>query len=82
MQKLLVIISLIISDIVTFGQNDLLNANLFSNSGYISINELTYGYGLGSTVMPYSKQYYGFTTMHGYQLNFNRLRKKTILLEE
>jgi len=80
MQKLLIIISLIISDIVTFGQNDLLNANLFSNSGYININELIYGYGLGSTVMPYSKQYYGFTTMHGYQLNFNRLRKKNNLV--
>ncbi len=38
-------------------------------SGYININELTGGYGLGSTDVPYSKYFYGFTTIHGYEFN-------------
>lgn len=39
-------------------------------SGYININELTCGYGLGSTDVPYSKYFYGFTTIHSYEFNF------------
>jgi hypothetical protein len=39
-----------------------------SNSGYANFNEISYGYGLGNTSMPYSKYYIGFTTTHGYQL--------------
>jgi len=38
-------------------------------SGYININELTGGYGLGNTDVPYSKYFYGFTTIHGYEFN-------------
>lgn len=38
-------------------------------SGYVTINELNYGLGLGSKDLPYSEYYYGITTMHGYQLN-------------
>lgn len=38
-------------------------------SGYININELNGGYGLGSTEIPYSKYFYGFTTIHGYEFN-------------
>jgi len=50
------------------------------NSGYVSITDLTYGYGLGSTFSPYGKQYIGFTTMHGYQLNIYGLHIKRSLI--
>lgn len=39
-------------------------------AGYITINELTYGIGIGLTTgAPYSNHFLGFTTLHGYQLN-------------
>jgi hypothetical protein len=50
------------------------------NSGYVSINDITYGYGLGSTFSPYGKQYIGFTTMHGYQLNIYGLHVNRSLI--
>jgi hypothetical protein len=40
-----------------------------SNSGYVSITDITYGYPLGGSTEQYGRQYIGFTTMHGYQLN-------------
>jgi hypothetical protein len=46
------------------------------NSGYVSINDITYGYGLGGFSEPYGRQYIGFTTMHGYQLNIYSLHIK------
>jgi len=45
------------------------NVTLNPNSGYANITEATFGYGVAGTTMPYSRQYYGFTTSHGYQLN-------------
>ena len=51
-----------------------------SNSGYVSINDITYGYGLGGYSEPYGKQYIGFTTMHGYQLNIYGLHIKRSLI--
>jgi hypothetical protein len=42
---------------------------LSSNPGFISINELTTGIGLGITDVPYSKSFFGFTTVNGYQIN-------------
>jgi hypothetical protein len=39
------------------------------NPGYVTINDVTYGYGLGGAPGSYSERYTGFTTMHGYQLN-------------
>jgi len=50
------------------------------NSGYVSITDFTYGYGLGSTLGPYGKQYIGLTTMHGYQLNIYGLHIKRSLI--
>lgn len=35
--------------------------------GYLTINELTAGFGLGVTDVPYSKSFFGFTTIWGYQ---------------
>jgi opacity protein-like surface antigen len=37
--------------------------------GYITINEFTGGFGLGDTDVPYAKGFFGFTTIHGCQLN-------------
>jgi len=45
------------------------NVTLNPNSGYANVTEFTYGYGIGSNTMPYSGQFYGFTSSHGYQLN-------------
>lgn len=39
--------------------------------GYITINEFTAGFGLGETDVDYAKSMYGFTTIHGYQINKN-----------
>ncbi len=44
---------------------------LNSGPGYITINELTGGYGLAGHTMPFSKYFFGFTTIHGYQVNAN-----------
>ena len=38
-------------------------------NGFISINELTAGVGLGITNVPYAESYFGFTTINGYQIN-------------
>jgi len=35
--------------------------------GYININEVTAGFGLGSTEVANSRFFYGFTTTHGYE---------------
>jgi len=44
---------------------------LNSRPGYITINEFTSGFGLSGTYSPYSKYYFGFTTIHGYQVDQN-----------
>lgn len=73
MKKLVVILVFTLACIVAFGQKPLFPkrqaVTLNPNSGYVNINELNYGYGLGALTGPYSKQYFGLTTMHGYQLN-------------
>jgi hypothetical protein len=42
---------------------------LNAEKGYIMINEITSGFGLGVTDAPFAKYYFGFTTTHGYQIN-------------
>ena len=41
------------------------------NPGFITINELTAGIGLGVNDVPYSKSFIGFTTVNGYQIDSN-----------
>src|SRR5665647_2306529 len=53
------------------------NVTLNPNSGYANITEATFGYGVAGTTMPYSQQYYGFTSSHGYQLNIYGLNVST-----
>jgi hypothetical protein len=52
---------------------------LNTNSGYANVTEATFGYGVAGTTMPYSRQYYGFTSSHGYQLNIYGLNLSTNL---
>jgi hypothetical protein len=44
---------------------------LDSSPGFITINELIAGFGLGDTEVPYSKSFFGLTTTNGYQINKN-----------
>ena len=39
--------------------------------GFVTINELHFGIGLGITSVPYSKSFFGFTTVNGYQIHKN-----------
>ena len=48
-------------------------STLNSNPGFITINELTGGYGLAGTTATYSKYFVGFTSVNGYQVNKNFL---------
>jgi hypothetical protein len=45
------------------------NSILNSNPGYITINEFQAGLGLGNTNTDFSKTMFGFSTIHGYQMN-------------
>ncbi|MBN2521612.1 MAG: hypothetical protein JXB17_13955 [Bacteroidales bacterium] len=69
MNKLL--ITLLISFLTTTAFSQPFNrpVTLNPHSGYVAINEINSGYGLGGTNIDYSKNYVGFTTTHGYQLN-------------
>jgi len=44
-------------------------SSLDSGPGYITHNELTTGFGLRDVSLPYSKSFFGFNTIHGYQVN-------------
>jgi hypothetical protein len=44
---------------------------LNTSKGFISINQLHFGIGLGLTEAPYSRSFFGFTTINGYQINEN-----------
>jgi len=46
-------------------------STLSPSPGYITINEFGAGFGLGETDVDYGKYLYGFTTIHGYQINKN-----------
>jgi hypothetical protein len=40
-----------------------------STPGYMTINEISLGYGLSERDLPYEGSFAGFTTIHGYQIN-------------
>jgi hypothetical protein len=46
-------------------------STLRSTPGFVSINEFTVGTGLHGKTAPYSKQFLGFTSVFGYQINSN-----------
>ena len=43
--------------------------SLNADKGFITINEFNAGYGLGSRTIPYSKKFFGFTSVNGYQVD-------------
>ena len=69
----LVFVILIISAISTYGQFRVSPNRpyvlLSSQPGYITINELSFGFGLSDKAVPFSDFYYGVTSVHGYQLD-------------
>ena len=65
---LIALVSFISSAQVKVSQNNP-SAQFNPDGGFITINELTAGVGLGVTNVPYSKSYFGFTTINGYQIN-------------
>jgi hypothetical protein len=72
MKRFLVFMFLIIVSVsASLAQNTTTptGAELNPDAGYIMINELTGGFGLGITDAPYAKGFFGFTTIHGYQVN-------------
>jgi hypothetical protein len=42
---------------------------LSTEKGFITINEINFGFGLGLHQVPYSRSFIGFTTVNGYQFN-------------
>jgi len=72
MKKIILVAIIVFTAMSTYGQlvrPNRPNIVLDGRSGYITINELTAGSGLAGHTTPYSKYYFGFTTMHGYQAN-------------
>jgi hypothetical protein len=46
-------------------------STLNTNPGFVTINEITYGIGLHGKSRPYSKYFWGLTSVNGYQVNSN-----------
>ena len=73
--KRIVLLALVITGYVSagFAQTNVAVNNagvaLKPEPGYIMINEFTGGFGLGITDAPYARGFFGFTTIHGYQVN-------------
>ena len=76
MKRKLSVILLIICTVTIISAQDIVTPNrpvsmLSGDPGFITINELHFGIGLGMTNVPYSKSFFGFTTINGYQINKN-----------
>lgn len=74
MKRTPAILTVILLTMFTVSAQDMVAPNkpivsLSGTRGYITINELTAGVGLGVVSVPYSKSFFGFTTIHGYQIN-------------
>ena len=84
MKRLLIVLACILTGTFTYCQGPAIfnwhNVSINSSSGYVSINDLTFGHGLGGTYLPYGKQFIGLTTIHGYQLNIFGLHIKRSLI--
>jgi len=84
MKRLIIIHVFILIFVSTFSQKNPFrgcgSVTFNKGSGYMNINELHYGYGIAASDSPYGKQYYGFTTTHGYQLNIYNLYTNNSLL--
>lgn len=76
-RKLSIIITVICSIVTSIGSaQEIVLPNkpatiISTYPGFITINELTAGFGIGGTSVPYSRIFIGFTTINGYQINKN-----------
>lgn len=77
MKKLIILVIFIYSGAIVLCQPYSRPVTLNPHSGYVTINEINSGYGLGGTNIDYSKYYVGFTTTHGYRLNIYGLNVNT-----
>ena len=65
----LLLAALLFSSVLT-AQNTVIQPTMLDmRPGYITINEVTTGIGLAKINVPYSSAFYGFTTIHGYQVD-------------
>jgi len=71
MKRIYIAYALILPCVITFSQ-DPRKITYNPASGYVTINELNYGNGMGS-LSYYGNYFFGITTMHGYQLNIYNL---------
>jgi hypothetical protein len=63
------LLTLFASSVLT-AQNTVIKPTMLDmRPGYVTINELTTGIGLSEINVPYSSAFYGFTTIHGYQVD-------------
>jgi len=74
MKPVIVLLILLLSGTIPVPAQDMVIPNkpyssLNSRPGYITYNELTTGFGRGDVSVPYSKSFFGFNTIHGYQIN-------------
>lgn len=70
------ILTLILVSAGTFAFSQLRQGNrptvlLDPSEGFITVNELVAGFGLGDTATPYSKYFFGVTSVNGLQVNEN-----------
>lgn len=74
MKRSLAFLSVILLTVSVISAQDVVAPNkpyvsINGTPGYVTINELTGGIGMGDVSVPYSKSFFGFTTIHGYQIN-------------
>lgn len=76
MKKRFTLFAMLVISVAAVGQPDERIArtpavNYDWKSGYMNITEIVGGSGLGTTTYPYSKYYFGITTVNGYQFTRN-----------
>lgn len=79
MKKSVLLVLVCLSIKTLMGQPYNRQVTINPGSGYVTVNELSVGYGLGETVIDYSRYFSGFTTTHGYQLNIYGLNVNSSL---
>ena len=79
MKRTLLILTIIFGVAAAYSQPYKRPVTLNPGSGYVSINEITAGYGLGSREPDFAGYFLGLTTTHGYQLNLYGLRVNSSL---
>jgi len=74
MKQILKFLLVLIMNVIPVRAQELVEPNkpysyLDSTPGYITINDITLGFTSSDVSLPYSGSFFGFTTIHGYQIN-------------